>query len=129
MSCFPYVNGFIISTVKKFLGRGAPQGASLNFFRHIQTIPVAVASKRCEQKKRSQDHGRRGECVGNRREKLLAEYVIQHRESHYRLAYSFLKNQEDALDVVQESIYKLGENTRDFSHGMNRSTVFGQSHD
>jgi RNA polymerase sigma-70 factor (ECF subfamily) len=32
--------------------------------------------------------------------------VIQHRESHYRLAYSFLKNQEDALDVVQESIYK-----------------------
>ena len=37
---------------------------------------------------------------------LIAEYVIQNRERHYRLAYSYVKNPDDALDVIQESICK-----------------------
>jgi RNA polymerase sigma-70 factor (ECF subfamily) len=37
---------------------------------------------------------------------LIADYVIKFKENHYRLAYSYVKNAEDALDVVQESIYK-----------------------
>ena len=36
----------------------------------------------------------------------IADYVIESRERHYRLAYSYVKNSEDALDVVQESICK-----------------------
>lgn len=36
----------------------------------------------------------------------IAEYVIKYKENHYRLAYSYVKNAEDALDIVQESIYK-----------------------
>lgn len=36
----------------------------------------------------------------------IADYVINNKESHYRLAYSYVKNTEDALDIVQESIYK-----------------------
>lgn len=39
-------------------------------------------------------------------EKRLAEYVTNNRDAHYRLAFSYVKNQDDALDVVQESIYK-----------------------
>lgn len=39
-------------------------------------------------------------------EKHFIEYITSHKESHYRLAYSYVKNVEDALDVVQESIYK-----------------------
>lgn len=39
-------------------------------------------------------------------EKHIADYVVTHKESHYRLAYSYVKNVEDALDIVQESIYK-----------------------
>lgn len=38
--------------------------------------------------------------------KLLEDYILNNKESHYRTAYSYVKNKEDALDVVQESIYK-----------------------
>lgn len=39
-------------------------------------------------------------------EKQIAEYVVVNKESHYRLAYSYVKNADDAMDVMQESIYK-----------------------
>jgi RNA polymerase sigma-70 factor, ECF subfamily len=38
--------------------------------------------------------------------KQIADYVIKHKESHYRLAYSYVRNADDALDIIQESIYK-----------------------
>ncbi|MDD2493729.1 MAG: sigma-70 family RNA polymerase sigma factor [Tissierellia bacterium] len=38
--------------------------------------------------------------------KQIAEYVIEEKENHYRLAYSYVRNVDDALDIVQESIYK-----------------------
>lgn len=39
-------------------------------------------------------------------EKEIADYVINNQERHYRLAYSYVKNADDALDIVQDSIYK-----------------------
>lgn len=39
-------------------------------------------------------------------EKQITDYVIKHQENQYRLAYSYVKNVDDALDIVQESIYK-----------------------
>lgn len=36
----------------------------------------------------------------------IADYIIKFKDSHYRLAYSYTKNPDDALDIVQESIYK-----------------------
>lgn len=36
----------------------------------------------------------------------IAEYVVKYKDNHYRLAYSYVKNADDALDIVQESIYK-----------------------
>ncbi|SHK17126.1 RNA polymerase sigma factor [Desulforamulus aeronauticus] len=42
----------------------------------------------------------------NNLEQQIADYVIQYKENHYRLAYSYVKNADDALDIVQESIYK-----------------------
>ncbi|HWR44541.1 sigma-70 family RNA polymerase sigma factor [Sporomusa sp.] len=39
-------------------------------------------------------------------EKQLVDYVINNKENHYRLAFSYVKNVDDALDVIQESIYK-----------------------
>ena len=39
-------------------------------------------------------------------EKQFADYVIANKEKHYRLAFSYVRNVEDALDIVQESIYK-----------------------
>lgn len=44
-----------------------------------------------------------------RRDKLLKQiedYVIEYKEALYRLAYSYVRNADDALDIVQESIYK-----------------------
>ena len=39
-------------------------------------------------------------------EKYFEDYIIEHKEPIYRLAYSYVRNTEDALDIVQESIYK-----------------------
>lgn len=38
--------------------------------------------------------------------KQITHYVIKNKERHYRLAFSYVKNTDDALEVVQESIYK-----------------------
>lgn len=38
--------------------------------------------------------------------KQITDYVIENKERHYRLAFSYVKNADDALEVVQESIYK-----------------------
>lgn len=39
-------------------------------------------------------------------EKQFEDYIIEHKEAIYRLAYSYVKNPDDALDMVQKSIYK-----------------------
>ncbi|KQX69097.1 hypothetical protein ASD40_00945 [Paenibacillus sp. Root444D2] len=39
-------------------------------------------------------------------EKLLIACITEHKENVYRLAYSYVKNSEDALDVVQDAIHK-----------------------
>ena len=39
-------------------------------------------------------------------EQKIAEYVMENKENFYRLAYSYVQNQEDALDIVQDSIQK-----------------------
>lgn len=38
--------------------------------------------------------------------KQITDYVIENKERHYRFAFSYVKNADDALEVVQESIYK-----------------------
>lgn len=40
------------------------------------------------------------------REETLAAFLIENKERLYRLAFSYVKNRDDALDVVQHSIYK-----------------------
>lgn len=44
--------------------------------------------------------------VKNNLEKQLAEHVTANKENYYRLAYSYVKNADDALDIIQDSIYK-----------------------
>ncbi|OGO77004.1 MAG: RNA polymerase subunit sigma-70 [Clostridiales bacterium GWB2_37_7] len=39
-------------------------------------------------------------------EKQIADHVISNKESYYRLAFSYVRNVDDALDIVQESILK-----------------------
>lgn len=39
-------------------------------------------------------------------EKYIENYVTDYKEVIYRLAYSYVRNSQDALDIVQESIYK-----------------------
>ena len=36
----------------------------------------------------------------------LTDYIVAHQEDFYRLAYSYVKNRDAALDVVQEAIVK-----------------------
>lgn len=33
-------------------------------------------------------------------------YIIENKETFYRIAYSYVKNENDALDIVQDAIYK-----------------------
>ncbi len=43
---------------------------------------------------------------GKSMEPEIINYILQNKETHYRLAYSYVKNKEDALDIVQDSIVK-----------------------
>lgn len=36
----------------------------------------------------------------------FADFVRQNEASFYRIAYSYVRNREDALDIVQDSIEK-----------------------
>lgn len=42
--------------------------------------------------------------------KELTEYMTENREAFYRLAYSYVRNREGALDIVQNAIVKGLEN-------------------
>lgn len=37
---------------------------------------------------------------------MLQKYLIEKKEAHYRMAFNYTKNKEDALDVIQDSIEK-----------------------
>ena len=37
---------------------------------------------------------------------LIENFIVENREAHYRLAYSYVRNKENALDIVQDSILK-----------------------
>ena len=39
----------------------------------------------------------------------VTKFIIENREGYYRLAYTYVKNQQDALDIVQEAICKALE--------------------
>lgn len=41
-----------------------------------------------------------------KKQKIIEDYILNNREAFYRIAYSYTKNKEDALDIIQESIYK-----------------------
>lgn len=36
----------------------------------------------------------------------VTNFIIENREGYYRLAYTYVKNQQDALDIVQDAICK-----------------------
>lgn len=42
--------------------------------------------------------------------KSITAYIIENQNKFYRLAYSYVRNQEDALDVVQNAVCKALEN-------------------
>jgi len=38
--------------------------------------------------------------------KLLVDYIQNNQDKFYRVAYSYCKSREDALDIVQDAVYK-----------------------
>lgn len=40
----------------------------------------------------------------------IVEYIVTNQDKFYRLAFSYVRNQQDALDIVQNSICKALEN-------------------
>ena len=45
-------------------------------------------------------------------QKQVENQIMDSYESMYRLAYTYVKNQDDAMDVVQESVYKAITNAK-----------------
>ncbi len=37
---------------------------------------------------------------------IYEDYISENKEAFYKIAYSYAKNQQDSLDIVQEAIYK-----------------------
>ncbi len=52
-----------------------------------------------------------------KRQQLVEQELLASYESLYRLAYTYVKNEEDAMDVVQESAYKAIKNAGALKHG------------
>lgn len=46
------------------------------------------------------------------RENQVQELLLQQYERYYRLAYSYVRNEQDALDIVQESAYRAMRDCR-----------------
>lgn len=44
--------------------------------------------------------------MNSRLEKLFIRFITENKENVYRLAFSYVKNSENALDIVQDSIHK-----------------------
>ena len=44
--------------------------------------------------------------MNRRMEEETERFLLEHYEEFYRLAYGYVKTEQDALDVVQESAYK-----------------------
>lgn len=44
--------------------------------------------------------------VERKKEKQVEKYIVENQESLYRFAYTYVKNQDDALDVVHDAICK-----------------------
>ena len=44
--------------------------------------------------------------TGNKISKAIEQEILSSYEKLYRLAFSYMKNEQDAMDVVQESVYK-----------------------
>lgn len=44
---------------------------------------------------------------------LLISYIVENQNKFYRVAYSYVRNQEDALDIVQNAVCKALESYRD----------------
>ena len=42
----------------------------------------------------------------------LIQYILDNQERFYRVAYSYTKHQEDALDIVQSAVCKALEHMR-----------------
>lgn len=40
----------------------------------------------------------------------LEKNLMEHYEKYYRFAYGYVRNQEDALDIIQDSAYKMIKN-------------------
>lgn len=40
----------------------------------------------------------------------LEKNLMEHYEKYYRFAFGYVKNQEDALDIIQDSAYKIIKN-------------------
>lgn len=49
-------------------------------------------------------------------QEVLIEYIKENQDKLYRIAYTYTKNQEKALDVVQEAITKSLENINKLRH-------------
>ncbi|WP_373887469.1 RNA polymerase sigma factor [Desulfosporosinus nitroreducens] len=43
---------------------------------------------------------------------VIIELIMRQKQDYYRLAYTFMKNQDDALDVMEDMILKVYENIK-----------------
>lgn len=54
----------------------------------------------------------------------VVKHIIDNQEKFYRLAFSYVHNQEDALDIVQNAIYKALEHHNDLRNESAINTWF-----
>lgn len=63
-------------------------------------------SNRCKSKARDV-------AEGKKMQDELIKYIEDNKAKHYRMAYSYVHNQEDALDIIQDTIIKALKHVED----------------
>jgi len=54
--------------------------------------------------------------LGNEQEEKIEQTILKKYNSYYRMAMSFVHNEEDAADIVQEGAYKAIKNSNSLKH-------------
>ena len=59
--------------------------------------------------------------------KKLSNHLIQNQDKFYRLSYTYLRNENDALDIVQNAILKALEKYKDIKNIEEYKSAFIQT--
>ena len=74
--------------------------------KKLETFSISVSSNIQKSERRGKNNPMAISSTKTGKEQIVEKLLIENYEQYYRLAYSYVHNEADALDIVQEGAYK-----------------------